>query len=76
MYFESFQLDNLFSPFEQDTQYNGLAPFKQLIVEGHIRIIPVNLVKLHPVMQEDMSLKQLLAMDNGQSRPQQLTLSQ
>ena len=65
MYFESFQLENLFSPFELDTYiYNGLKPFKQIIVEGHIRIIPVSLVKIHPIMQEEMSFEAIV--DEGQ----------
>ena len=44
--------------------YNGLKPFKQLIVGGHIRIIPVNLVKIHPIMQEGMSFEAIV--DDGQ----------
>ena len=40
--------------------YNGLKPFKQLIVEGHIRIILVNLVKIHPITQEDMSFEAIV----------------
>ena len=38
--------------------------FKQLIVDGYIRIIPVNLVKMQPIMQEDMSFEAIV--DDGQ----------